>query len=114
MQHSVKTHLLDILNAIDSIYDYLGEERSLTTDESNKLLRRTVERELEIIGEAVGRILKRDPEINISSSRRIVNLRNWVIHAYDNVDNVIIWGIINKDLPMLREQVLDLLEKKNS
>lgn len=114
MQHSVKTHLLDILNAIDSIYDYLGEERSLTTDESNKLLRRAVERELEIIGEAVGRILKRDPEINISSSRRIVNLRNWVIHAYDNVDNVIIWGIINKDLPMLREQVLDLLEKKNS
>lgn len=114
MQHSVKTHLLDILNAIDSIYDYLGEERSLTTDESNKLLRRAVERELEIIGEAVGRILKRAPEINISSSRRIVNLRNWVIHAYDNVDNVIIWGIINKDLPMLREQVLDLLEKKNS
>jgi uncharacterized protein with HEPN domain len=114
MQHSVKTHLIDILNAIDSIYDYLGEERSLTTYESNKLLRRAVERELEIIGEAVGRILKRDPEINISSSRRIVNLRNWVIHAYDNVDNVIIWGIINKDLPMLREQVLDLLEKKNS
>jgi uncharacterized protein with HEPN domain len=92
MQHSVKTHLIDILNAIDSIYDYLGEERSLTTYESNKLLRRAVERELEIIGEAVGRILKRDPEI----------------------DNVIIWGIINKDLPMLREQVLDLLEKKNS
>jgi hypothetical protein len=35
MQHSVKTHLLDILNAIDSIYDYLGEERSLTTYELN-------------------------------------------------------------------------------
>ncbi len=68
-------------------------------------------RELEIIGEAVNRILKIDPEVDISNSRRIVNLRNWVIHAYNNVDNVIIWGIIDKDLPLLKKQVSDLLEK---
>jgi uncharacterized protein with HEPN domain len=70
-----------------------------------------VVRELEIIGEAVNRILKIDPEVDISNSRRIVNLRNWVIHAYNNVDNVIIWGIIDKDLPLLKKQVSDLLEK---
>ena len=46
-----------------------------------------VERELEIIGEATNRILKINPEVDISNSRRIVDLRNWVIHAYDNVDN---------------------------
>ena len=40
-----------------------------------------------------------------------MNLRNWVIHTYDNVDNVIIWGIIDKDLPLLRKQVKELLEK---
>jgi uncharacterized protein with HEPN domain len=99
------------MNSIDSINEYLGDERNFKIYESNKLLRRGVERELEIIGEAVNRILKIDPEVDISNSRRIVNLRNWVIHAYNNVDNVIIWGIIDKDLPLLKKQVSDLLEK---
>ena len=104
-------YLVDIMNSIDSINEYLGDERNFKIYESNKLLRRGVERELEIIGEAVNRILKIDPEVDISNSRRIVNLRNWVIHAYNNVDNVIIWGIIDKDLPLLKKQVSDLLEK---
>ena len=104
-------YLVDIMNSIDSINEYLGDERNFKIYESNKLLRRGVERELEIIGEAVNRILKIDPEVDISNSRRIVNLRNWVIHAYNNVDNVIIWGIIEKDLPLLKKQVSDLLEK---
>jgi uncharacterized protein with HEPN domain len=111
MQHSIEMYLLDIMNSIDSINEYLGDERNFKIYESNKLLRRGVERELEIIGEAVNRILKIDPEVDISNSRRIVNLRNWVIHAYNNVDNVIIWGIIDKDLPLLKKQVSDLLEK---
>ena len=105
-------YLHDISNSIDSIYEYLGEQRNFKLYESNKLLRRAVERELEIIGEAVNRILKVDAEIDISNSRRIVNLRNWVIHVYDNVDNVIIWGIIDKDLPLLKKQVSDLLQTK--
>jgi uncharacterized protein with HEPN domain len=112
MQHSIEMYLHDISNSIDSIYEYLGEQRNFKLYESNKLLRRAVERELEIIGEAVNRILKVDAEIDISNSRRIVNLRNWVIHAYDNVDNVIIWGIIDKDLPLLKKQVSDLLQTK--
>lgn len=112
MQHSIKMYLSDISNSIESIYEYLGEERNFMNYESNKLLRRAVERELEIIGEAVNRLLKIDPNIDISDARRIVNLRNWVIHAYDNVDNVIIWGIINKDLPLLEKQVRKLLEGK--
>jgi len=111
MLHSLKMYLLDISNSIDSINEYLGEERNFKKYETNKLLRRAVERELEIIGEAINRILKVDPEIEISNSRRIVNLRNWVIHSYDNVDNVIIWGIIDKDLPLLKKQVADLLQK---
>jgi len=111
MQHSIEMYLLDIINSIDSINEYLGNERNFKIYESNKLLRRGVERELEIIGEAVNRILKIEPEVDISNSRRIVNLRNWVIHAYNNVDNVIIWGIIDKDLPLLKKQVSDLLQK---
>lgn len=112
MQRSCDMYLLDILNSIESIEQYLGEERDFKKYESNKLLRRAVERELEIIGEATNRILKIDSTIDISNARRIVDLRNFVIHAYDSVDDVIIWGIIMKDLPQLKEQVQKLLKKK--
>lgn len=114
MQHKTKMYLLDIQNSIDSINEYLGKDGNFHSYESNKQLRRAVEREIEIIGEAVNRILKLDPEIDISDSRRIVNLRNLVIHAYDSVDNVIIWGIIDNDLPLLRNQVSELLKNYNS
>lgn len=110
MQLNVKKYLLDISTSIDSITEYIGNDRDFLFYDSNKLLRRAVERELEIIGEAVNRILRIDSEIDISNARRIVSLRNWVIHSYDNVDNVIIWGIIHKDLPLLKEQVTELLK----
>ena len=110
MQRNARKYLLDILASIDSIDEFLGEKRDFDEYESNKLLRRAIERELEIIGEATNRILKIDPDIDISDSRRIVNLRTWVIHAYDNVDNIIIWGILSKDLPLLKKQVGNLLE----
>ena len=112
MQRSCDMYLLDILNSIESIEEYLGEDRNFKKYESSKLLRRAVERELEIIGEATNRILKIDSTIGISNTRRIVDLRNFVIHAYDSVDDVIIWGILIKDLPLLKKQVQKLLEKK--
>ena len=76
----------------------------------NKLLKRAIERELEIIGEAAGRILKIDPRFPIEDARKIVDLRNWVIHGYDIVDDVVIWGIISKQLPILKNQVELLLD----
>ena len=102
MQHNIKMYLLDISTSIKSIYDYLGEERKFSEYETNKMLRRAVERELEIIGEATNRILKTDPNIDISNGRRIVNLRNLVIHGYDNIDNVIIWGIYRQRFAIAR------------
>jgi uncharacterized protein with HEPN domain len=68
--------LLDIQIAIDSIFEYLGENRNFEHYRTNKLLRRAIERELEIIGEATSKLLKLDPEISIADARRIVNLRN--------------------------------------
>ena len=106
-------YLLDINKSIDSIFEYLEEVLDFDDYELNKMVRRAVERELEIIGEALNRIIKIDPLIDISDIRRIINLRNVIIHAYDNVDNVIIWGIINKDLQLLKDQVNVLLTKIN-
>jgi uncharacterized protein with HEPN domain len=73
--------------------------------------RRGVERELEIIGEAAGKILKIDSTIKIDNARKIVDLRNWVIHGYDKIDDVIIWGIVSKQLPVLKEQIQNLIKE---
>ncbi|MEL5893309.1 HepT-like ribonuclease domain-containing protein [Bacteroides sp. GD17] len=102
---SLRKYLYDIQQSIESINEYLGEKRDFFAYEQNKLLRRAVERELEIIGEAVNHLLELDNTIAIDNARRIVDLRNFVIHGYDKVDNVIIWGVVSKDLPKLKEQV---------
>ena len=108
MRREILKYLHDIDEAVDSIFEYLGDKRDFNHYAQNKLLRRAVERELEIIGEATNRILYLDENINITNARRIVDLRNWVIHGYDKVDDVIIWGIILKDLPLLKAQVTQL------
>ena len=109
MQREIQKYLHDILESINSIDEYLGNKRDFVAYQKNKLLRRGIERELEIIGEATNRLLKIDPEISIKDSRRIVDLRNWVIHGYDKVDYVIIWGIISRDIPNLKQQVEKLM-----
>ena len=111
MPHRIEKYLYDIKESIDSIDEYLGDKRDFHKYQRNKLLRRGIERELEIIGEAINRILKINPDIEVPEARRIVDLRNWVIHGYDKVDDVIIWGIISRDIPKLKKQLERLLEK---
>lgn len=77
----------------------------------NKTKRRAVERELEIIGEAVNKLLKINPAIEISYARQIVDLRNKVIHAYDNVNDIVIWSVIMNHLPKLKSEVNLLMQK---
>ena len=109
MQLEILKYLHDINISINSIFDYLGEKRDFNQYKANKLLRRGIEREFEIIGEAVNRILKSDENINLTNAKRIVSLRNWVIHGYDKVDDTIIWGIISHDVPLLKTEVEQLL-----
>jgi len=110
MQLEIQKFLFDIKTSIDSINEYLGENRDFNTYKANKLLKRGIEREFEIIGEAASRILKIDSNFPIEDARKIVDLRNWVIHGYDRIDDVIIWGIISKQLPILQRQVESLLK----
>jgi uncharacterized protein with HEPN domain len=71
--------------------------------------KRAVERNIEIIGEAMSRILKEDNHIEISNSRKIVDVRNRIIHGYDSVSDDVIWGIVIKNLPVLQKEVEVLL-----
>jgi len=109
MNLETKKYLFDIKISIESIYDYLGEKRDFLEFQKNKLLRRGIEREIEIIGEAMSKLMKISTDIKIENARQIIDTRNWVIHGYDKVDDVIIWGIISNHLPKLKEEIDNLL-----
>lgn len=59
----------------------------------------------------MSRILKLDTKIEISNSRKIVDVRNRIIHGYDSVSDDVIWGILIKNLPVLQKEVQILLEE---
>ena len=78
--------------------------------QQNSMLKRAIERNFEIIGEATKRILEHNPEIEISNARKIVNLRNLVIHSYDSISDENIWAIVINGLPELKKEVFKLLK----
>lgn len=110
MQLEIRKNLFDVKESVDSIENYLGEKRDFSIYLENKMMRRAIEREFEIIGEAINRIDKIDPEIAITSKRQIIDMRNRVIHGYDKIDNEIIWGTIVRHLPTLKIEVNQLLK----
>jgi len=109
MDSQIRKFLYDIEIAIESIEKYLGDKRDFTVYKSNKMLRRAVERELEIIGEALSRIEKIDADIEISSKKQIIGMRNRVIHGYDRIDDEIVWGTIVRHLPILKAEISKLI-----
>ncbi len=111
MEESLKKTLFDILTCISSIDEHLQGKLDYDLYISNNTVRRAVERELEIIGEAMARVLKQKPDIEISYTRIIVDLRNKVIHTYDAVNSDSLWKVIVKDIPVLKTEVEVLLKK---
>jgi uncharacterized protein with HEPN domain len=112
MQHKIAKYLFDINESILSIELYLGDKRDFNDYNNNKLLRRAVERELEIIGEAINQLKKLDNLIEINYYKQIISLRNQKIHSYDTIDNETIWGIVIKHLPILKTEIQHLINTK--
>jgi uncharacterized protein with HEPN domain len=111
MDEKVLKYLYDIKIAIGEIDSFFElEPRSYENYRQNSLLKRAVERNLEIIGEAMNRILKEDPGFRIENSKRIIGLRNQIIHGYDSVSDESIWGIINIHLPNLKTEIESLIK----
>lgn len=109
MTEEEKKLLRDIEQAALNIDIHLEQRRIWEEFETSITKRRAVERELEIIGEATNNLLKINPEILVSHARKIVNLRNRVIHSYDAVDETILWKVIMKDIPVLLLEIQLLL-----
>lgn len=110
MDNTIKTWLFDILSSINEIESYFIDTPKMFEIYQNDLrTKRAVERNIEIIGEAMSRILRENNEIQISNSRKIVDVRNRIIHGYDAVSDDLIWGIVVKNLPVLQKEVEILL-----
>lgn len=110
MDDKIKKYLLDIKVSIESIEEYLIK-KDFNEYLNNKMLRRAVEREFEIIGEAMYRINISYSSFEISGKHRIIGMRNRVIHGYDKIDNGLVWGTITRHLPLLKKEIEDLLQK---
>jgi uncharacterized protein with HEPN domain len=109
MEIEVKAWLKDIEQAIVEINSFIPDKKNFTTFQADIKTRRAVERNIEIIGEAIGRILKIHPDIQINHTRKIVDTRNRIVHGYDSVSAEILWGIVIKNLPDLEKEVKSLL-----
>ncbi|MDX2188322.1 MAG: HepT-like ribonuclease domain-containing protein [Bacteroidota bacterium] len=112
MDNNVNTWLYDILNSIMEIESFFEDKPKIFANFQKELrTKRAVERNIEIIGEAMNRILKEHPNIQISNSRTIVDLRNRIIHGYDKISDDLLWGVIIRHLPILKLEVEKLLNE---
>lgn len=110
MQHDARAWLWDALQAADKIAAFV-QDRSLADYLADPLLRSAVERQFEIIGEALNRLAQEAPDLGrrIPHLRRAVGMRNALIHGYRDVDDENVWQTAQRSLPPLREQVATLL-----
>ncbi|MBM3474017.1 MAG: DUF86 domain-containing protein [Armatimonadetes bacterium] len=110
-QRSVQAYLYDILEACDLLAEF-AKDRDFASYVADAMLRSAVERQFEIIGEALNQALAVDPGLRgrISHAKQIVAFRNRLIHGYAFVSDQMVWSILETDLPVLRREAADLLE----
>jgi uncharacterized protein with HEPN domain len=111
MPRDERAYLADIIESCDAI---LAAVKGLGLEdyEANRLVRSSVEREFIIIGEAMAALSRTAQQTfdTISRGRRIVDFRNQLTHEYPTVDNALVWAIIERDVPLLRDEARALLD----
>lgn len=109
MNVETKRRLLDALEACRAIEQFSAgvEYTRFLVDE----MQAAIERKFEILGEALNRAEESDPELaeRLPEVRRIIGMRNRIIHGYDAVDEEILWDAVQFKVPILSEQVIAML-----
>jgi|HubBroStandDraft_5_1064220.scaffolds.fasta_scaffold152191_2 uncharacterized protein with HEPN domain len=110
MQLEIKKYLYDIQQAAELIHQFTIDKK-FANYQHEPMLRLAVERAFSIIGEALSQLAKLDAVLvaQISEYQRIIAFRNILIHAYAEVDDRIVWDVIETKLPALRQQTAGLL-----
>ncbi len=103
-------YLSDILMAINLIEDFTKEIADFKMYEQDRKTQSAVERQLAIIGEALNQFRKNELTVQIENDKQIVAFRNRLVHAYDSIDNSIIWVILSKHIKPLKSEIERLVQ----
>jgi uncharacterized protein with HEPN domain len=115
MPRSPLAYLVDIVEACAAIESALSG-LDLGAYSANRLVRSAVERELILIGEAVGSLVRLEPGLSerISHSRRIIDFRNLLTHDYSAINDAVVWAIAVGEVPTLREECQLILAERDA
>ena len=110
MKDETRKNFIDILQAGEEIQNFV-EGMDFRAYQNTPVAKRAIERDFEIIGEALNRIKCTDSELlkNITEHSRIIGFRNILIHGYDIVDEAIVWNAVTNHLPILIREVRGIL-----
>lgn len=110
-QPDIRKYLYDVLAACELIHKFTAG-KSFDEYCQDDLLRSAVERQFEIVGEALNAALRFAPEVEsrISHTRRIIGFRNRLAHAYASIADEVVWGVLEDHLPRLIEEVKSALD----
>lgn len=111
MKLEVEKFLMDISLSINLIEEFISDIDTFGDYEEDIKTQSAVERHLAIIGEALNKLKKIDNDLIIENEAEIIVMRNRLVHAYDSIDSSIVWVIIKKHLPNLKNEVDVILKK---
>jgi uncharacterized protein with HEPN domain len=111
MNDEIRKNLVDVLQAAEEIRNFTCG-MDLKAYQKSPVTQRAVERDFEIIGEALNRIKRIDEEFleRVSEHQRIIGFRNILIHGYDILDEMIVWNAVEDHLPVLIKEVQEILD----
>lgn len=111
MRLEAAKYLFDVQSAAGTLAGFV-DGRDWQDYQRDAMLRAAVERQFEIIGEALAQLGRQDPELlaRIEDHRRIIAFRNILIHGYADVDDALVWDIVQTHLAPLRARVEALLQ----
>ncbi|MBD5249835.1 MAG: DUF86 domain-containing protein [Bacteroides sp.] len=107
--------LQDVLDAINDLHIcFENFPRRYDMFEKDMMRKCVVERKVEIMGEAINRIRKIDASVEIPNARAIIDTRNRIIHAYDNVQPEFLWSLVIRHIPELKNDIVKILAEYES
>ena len=110
MDEYSRKYLQDVLTACKEVESFFeGRPKVFEDFEKDVLRQRAVERNVEIMGEAINQMLKHDASLSLNNSKAIISTRNRVIHGYDSVTPEFLWSLVIRHIPMLLQDVESLL-----
>lgn len=108
MTEKGKKYLSDILMAIDLIEDFIVDTPDFISYQEDLKTQSAIERQLAIIGEALNKLRQSESDLSIQHDKQIIGFPNRLVHAYDSIDNAIVWVIVKRHLQALKLEINQL------